>query len=97
MQFIAVMTRKPEFAPQDFAPYLDEEGRRAIELYAAGTFRQIMSRTDGRGAVIVIEADDQAAAEAALRSLPLVERGMLTYDIYGVTAYRAFVQSLSKS
>ncbi len=97
MQFIAVTTRSPDFTPEQFAEHLPAESRRATELYAQGAFRQIYSRADGKGAVIVIEAADEAEAQKALDSLPLVERGMLTGQIYGLAPYRAFVASLSQS
>ena len=73
MQFVAVLTRRPEYSPEDFSKHLAAESRRAIELYAEGMFRQIMSRMDGRGAVLIVEAAEEAAARAAIGSLPLVE------------------------
>lgn len=90
MKFFVIGKRHPKFAPEEFAPHLEAESRRARQLYAENTVREIHSRTDGKGAVLVIEAADQAAAEAAMKSLPLVEKGMLEYEIYGVQPYRGF-------
>jgi hypothetical protein len=95
MQFVAVLTRNPSFAPEEFTPHLPAEVRRATELYAAGTVRQILSRTDGRGAILVLEAADEAAASAAIRSLPLVAKDMLSVELYGVGPYRGFITSLA--
>ena len=90
MKFFVIAKRRPQFAPEDFAPHLEAESRRARQLYADNTLREIHARTDGRGAVLVLEAADQAAAEAAMKSLPLVEKGMLEYEIFGVQPYRGF-------
>lgn len=90
MRFYVVAKRRPEFAAEDFAPHLEGEARRARQLYADNSLREIHSRTDGKGAVLVLEAADEAAAEAAIKSLPLVQNGMLDYEIYGVQPYRGF-------
>ena len=90
MKFFVIAKRRPQFAPEEFAPHLEAESRQARQLYADNTLREIHARTDGRGAVLVLEAADQAAAEAAMKSLPLVEKGMLEYEIFGVQPYRGF-------
>jgi hypothetical protein len=90
MKFFVIAKRRPQFAPEEFAPHLEAESRRARQLYADNTLREIHSRTDGRGAILVLEAADQAAADAAMKSLPLVEKGMLEYEIFGTQPYRGF-------
>jgi hypothetical protein len=90
MKFFVIATRSPDFPAEEFAPLLEGEARRARQLYSEGVFREVNSRTDGKGAVIVLEAADEAAAEEAVKSLPLVEKGMLDYEIYGALPYRGF-------
>jgi uncharacterized protein YciI len=90
MKFFVIANRRPQFAPEEFAPHLEVESRRARQLYAENTLREIHSRTDGKGAILVLEAADQAAAEAVMNSLPLVEKGMLEYEIHEVQPYRGF-------
>lgn len=90
MKFYVIAKRDPKYSPEEFAPHLAAESRRARQLYAENTLREIHGRTDGKGAILVLEAADQAAAEAAMKSLPLVEKGMLGYEIYGVQPYRGF-------
>ena len=51
--------------------------------------REIYSRQDGRGAILVLEADSEEAANAILAELPLAKAGMLDFDVYPVKAYRA--------
>lgn len=92
---MAVVTRRQEFSPEDFAAVADIEAKRGVELYAEGIFRQIWARDDGRGAIIAIEAADRAAAEAAIASLPMVQRDMLSVELHGLKAYRGFTAMLN--
>lgn len=97
MQFVAILSRRDGFEPEDFARELPAEVKRATELYADGTFRQLLSRQDGRGAVIVLEAPDLDVAKAAIQSLPMVAKGLLDLELHAVGPYRGFTASLSKS
>lgn len=96
MQFMAIVTRRAEFSPEEFGALADIEARRGVELYAEGVFRQLWAREDGRGAIIAIEAADRDAAEAAIASLPMVQRGMLSVELHGLKAYRGFTAMLNK-
>ncbi|MEA2665668.1 MAG: hypothetical protein QOI11_2612 [Candidatus Eremiobacteraeota bacterium] len=90
-QFIALIARNLDrFSEDDFAPLLEPEAERARELYAAGTFRQMWGRLDVKGAVALIEADSPEAAQAALDSLPLAQRGMLDVTLVPLNGYRGF-------
>jgi len=53
--------------------------------------REIYSRSDGKGALLVLEADDEEHARKILDELPMVEANMITVDIYGTKPYRGFV------
>ena len=94
MQFLAIARRLTDrFTDAEFAPYLGPEGERARELYAAGSFRAIYSRGDVPGAVILIEAADEAEARALMESLPFARHGMLAYDLVPLKPYRVFAGS----
>lgn len=91
-QFIAVCTRNnAQFSEEQFAPLLEPEAERSRELYAAGTFRAMWGRKDVPGAIILIEAEDAEAAQAALGSLPLVQNGMIETTLVPVGPYRGFM------
>jgi muconolactone delta-isomerase len=62
-----------------------EEFGRVRELVANGSLRSLLLRTDGGGGYLLLEAADVAAAEALLRTLPLVADGVLTYELVPVT------------
>lgn len=94
MKVFVVATRKPGFAPGDFQPHFAAESRRAAEMYRDGHIREIYSRADGKGAILIFEAADAEAVRPLMDSLPLVEKGMLTYEIYGAGPYRGFIAGL---
>ncbi len=92
-QFIACARRNyDDFPEAEFtAELLEEEAEGARTLYHDGVFRQVWSRGDSPGAVILIEAGSADEARAALESLPLRRRKMLLIDsVIPVTAYRGF-------
>jgi muconolactone delta-isomerase len=91
VQFISISRRLTErFSDEQFAAHIDAERERVRELYKDGVVRSIWSRKDAPGAVMLLECVDQAAAQAAVRSLPLSERGMLEVQILPLSPYPAF-------
>ena len=91
-QFIAVCRRAyGRFAESDFTPeLLEAEAERARELYAQGVFRHAWGHQSPAGAVVLIEAESREAADAALATLPLAQRGMLDIEVLNVGPYRGF-------
>ena len=63
------------------------EARRTWDLYCAGVIREISWQVDRDDVVLVLEAVDPAAAEAALSTLPLVEAGALSFQVLGLRPY----------
>ena len=92
MKVIVVATRKPDAAADAFTPYLAEESNMALSLYRDGYVREIYSRDDGKGAVVVFECDDVAHAERLFSELPLAKAGLLSAQFYGTRPYRGIVQ-----
>lgn len=92
-QFIALARRNyDDYAEADFtAELLEAEAERARQLYSEGVVRQVWSRRDHPGAVLLIEADSLDEANAAMESLPLRQRGMLFVDsVIPVLPYRGY-------
>jgi hypothetical protein len=89
MKVVVVATRSNKFTDEEFAPLLPAEAKKALQLVAEDVVREIYSRQDGRGAILVLEAESEEAAHAHLATLPLAEAGMLDFDVYPVKAYRA--------
>jgi muconolactone delta-isomerase len=91
MQFISISRRLTErFPDEQFAAHIDAERERVRELYREGVVRSIWSRKDAAGAVMLLECTDEAAASAAVSSLPLARRGMLEVQLLPLSPYPAF-------
>jgi hypothetical protein len=63
------------------------EATRTWELYRAGVIREMSWRVDRDDVVLVLEAEDPAAAEAVLSTLPLVEAGAISFQVLGLRPY----------
>lgn len=87
MKVVAIVHRADRPA-EEFAPHLEAEAKVAMKMWAADEIRELYSREDGKGAVIVFEADGAEAADAHMKKLPLVQAGLLTYELYPVKPYR---------
>ena len=95
MKIIAIAHRSETHGAEDFAPHLAAEANHALGLYAQEIVREIYSRADGKGAVLVLEAKDEDAAREILNGLPLAKLGMLTFDIYGTKPYRGIIANVT--
>ena len=95
MKVIVIATRKADATPEDFAPHLDAEANHALGLYRDEVVREIYSRADGKGAIVVLECDDEAHAARIMNDLPLARVGLLSFEIYGTAPYRGIVQHVT--
>jgi muconolactone delta-isomerase len=92
MKFLAITRRRTErFTDAQFGEHLAAETARARELYAAGVFRELHSRGDVPGAVILVEAADAGEAQGAVGSLPFAIHGLMDFEIIPLKPYRGFV------
>ena len=89
MKIVIVATRTGD--PDAIAPLLQGEAQKALKLVASDFIREIYSRKDGEGAILIVEASSEEEARERLQSLPLVQNGLLSLDIYEVGPYRGFV------
>jgi len=90
-QFMVIAERNyRDFAESAFAPLLEPEAEAVRVAYAAGTVRQAWGRKDKPGALVLIEAESLAAAEAYVAALPLRKAGMLDVHIIELAPYRGF-------
>jgi hypothetical protein len=91
MKIIVIAHRSQKVPPEELAKHLPAEAKRALQFFAEDFVREIYSRKDGKGAVLIVEAESEAAARARLADLPLVKLGMLDLDFYPVGPYRGIV------
>jgi hypothetical protein len=75
-----------------FRPYLKAEARKVWELYQAGVLREFYFRADQHTAVLVLECADESAARDLLAALPLVEAGLIAFEIIPLIPYSGFAR-----
>ncbi len=93
MRLLAIEQNVEGVESDAFTPdLLAAEARRAWELHQEGTIRELYFRTDSPAAVLVLEAADTSEAGRALASLPLVEAGLIEFDLIPLRAYPGFAR-----
>lgn len=93
MQFLVLTERQmDQFPAEMWTPeLLEAESQRVRQLYAAGVVRSIWRRKDQPGAVLLLEVATEAEAKEAVESLPLAQKGMLTFSVTtGLEPYPGF-------
>ena len=90
MKILALEKELPGIADDAFEPYLKAEALRAWELHQEGVLRELYFRADWPGAVLVLECRDTAHAREVLGTLPLVQAGLIDFDVIPLVAYPGF-------
>ena len=76
---------------EHIAPYVGEDARRMWELYETDRVREFYLRADHRpGVVLVLECDDVMEAERLVAELPIVEAGLLDFEVIPLRPYIGF-------
>jgi len=91
MRLIALERPMPGVAGEAFtAELLREEALRAWDLYQSGAIRELYFRADRAEAVLVLEAQDVAAARGILSELPLVRARLIDFELVPLVPYPGF-------
>jgi len=92
MQILAIVRRRTDaFSDEQFAPMLEPEAQALRTLYAQGIVRNVWSREDELGAVVLLEADSLERAGDVIAGLPLVRADMAQVQmLVPMKAYRGF-------
>jgi len=92
MKILALEKEVQGVPDEAFGPHLRDEAWRAWELHQSGVLRELYFREDWRGAVLVLESEDVAAAQQALATLPLVAKGLIQFDLIPLRPYPGFAR-----
>jgi muconolactone delta-isomerase len=95
MKILALEKEVPGVADEAFEPHLQDEAKRAWDLYQAGLVRELYLRGDWPGAVLMLECDSLSAAEEVLASLPLVRHGLIRFELVPLRPYPGFARLFS--
>ena len=90
MKILAIEQETPGVTPDQFKPHLKVEAARAWELYQAGVFRELYFDRDRHNAVLMLECADVEQAHQVLDTLPLVQAGLITFDVIPLIPYPGF-------
>lgn len=71
---------------------LESEAEHAWRLHQAGLIRELYFRADRHDAVLVLEAASVDEARAGLAGLPLVEAGLIDFELIPLRAYDGFAR-----
>ena len=91
MKVLAIEREVPGVSAADFTPQLKKaEAAQAWQLYQSGVLRELYFRQDQSSAILVLECQDVAASRQILEGLPLVEAGLISFEIIPLVAYPGF-------
>jgi muconolactone delta-isomerase len=90
MKILALEKEVPNTAPEQFAPHLKAEAARVWELYKSGELREVYFRGDRNEAVLILECANVEDAESLLKTLPLVQAGLIEFDVIPLVPYPSF-------
>ena len=92
MKVLAIEKETSDVKAEQFRPYLKPEAACVWELYQAGIIRELYFGRDQHNAVIILECDSVAEANQALGTLPLVEHGLITFELIPLVPYSGFAR-----
>ncbi len=87
MKILAIEKQVSGVTAEQFKPHLKAEAARVWELFQADVFRELYFRADRSDAVLVLECIDVEEARHALDSLPLVQEGLIAFDLIPLRPY----------
>jgi len=92
MKILALEKEVAQTQTSDFRPYLLNEAAKVYELYQAGVIRESYFHQTDHTAVLMLECANVDEARRVLGSLPLVEAGLITFDVIPLAPYPGFAR-----
>lgn len=93
MKFLAIEQERPGVTAADYTAELKKaEAAKAWELYQAGFIRELYFRQDYPAAILILECVDTAEAQRLLNNLPLVQAGLITFELIPLIPYPGFAR-----
>jgi len=92
MKFLALERELPNATAEAFQPLLKAEARGVWELQQSGVLREIYFNADQHTAVLILECSDMEAARTSLATLPLVQAGLIIFDVIPLAPYDGFAR-----
>jgi muconolactone delta-isomerase len=90
VKILAMESEVDGVRPEQFKPHLKAEASRVWELYQSGVIRELYFRGDRSDAILILECADEGEAQQVLDSLPLVQAGLITFEVIPLVPYPGF-------
>jgi muconolactone delta-isomerase len=98
MRILALEQDVPGVTADRFTPALKmAEARRVWQLQQADVIRAIYFRADAPSAVLLMECADADEARDVLATLPLVEAGLIAFEVIPLVAYPGLARLFAES
>lgn len=81
---LVILTVKAGITREQVMAIMPDEIRQTVQLYLDGKVREWYSRSDGRGAVFLLDARDSAEAHAIMDALPLAKQDLVDHEYVAV-------------
>ena len=92
MKILALEHELPAGTAEKFQQHARAEALRVWELHQQGIIRELYFRADRTEAILVLECENVDAAQQAMATLPLVEHGLIMFELIPLTAYPGFAR-----
>ena len=90
MKILALERECPDAQSEDFAPLLREEALALWRLMQEGVVREHYFDADRHTAVLMLEASNLEEAVDQLRTLPLVSKGLIEFELIPLAPYSGY-------
>ena len=92
MKILAIEHESPDAKPELFSLHAASEARKVWELHQDGVVRELYFRGDRTEAVLILECASVEEAQQVLQALPLVQEGLITFEVIPLRAYPGFAR-----
>jgi len=93
MKILVLPKRRPDVPLEAYQPHVTAEIQAVWDLYTQGVCREFYARADQPGPVVLaLECANIEAAQAALATLPMVELGLLDFDLIPLAPFTHLAQ-----
>ncbi len=96
MKVLALEHEVPGRQSDEFASHLKAEAMRVWCLYESDQVRELYFRQDRSEAVLILECEGLEEAQQVLGSLPLVQEGLITFELIPLIPYTGFARLFEK-
>jgi len=92
MKFLALERELAGATADKFQPHLKDEARRVWELQQTGALREIYFHAEEHTSVLMLECADEAEVRRLLATLPLVQAGLIEFNVIPLAPYDGFAR-----